>query len=140
MALRYSYDTGQGGWVLDNKGHFQTPYRIGQYYGQNVQGFRAYQDFDGLDTVTPTTEALVLGYSRDNKNQCYIDPEASRNPYVSDGCPSPRTLPVRSALPVRTVRSAKPTISRDMIALIVIIILVVLALGAVSLVRHDFEL
>lgn len=69
MALRYSYDARQGGWVLDNHGLFQTPRRIAHSYGQNTNGFKAYQ---------PEAGNLVLGYGRDRRRQCYVDPEGRR--------------------------------------------------------------
>lgn len=137
MALRYSYDESQGGWVLDNKGHFQTPFRIAQYYGQDVYGFKMNEgntvEVGGLVESDPN--ALVLGYSRDDKNQCYIDPQAPRNPYESEGCPPLKRLPRRSAVaPKRMPKTAKPPKSphttRDMIALVVVFLLSAIAIFA----------
>jgi hypothetical protein len=86
MALRYSYSTEQGGWVLDNKGSFQTPFRIGQHLGEYVYGYKAYQGEDGLEELRGVDgkgdnthpDALVLSYGRNKKDGIYIDPKGQR--------------------------------------------------------------
>lgn len=141
MALRYSYDVKQGGWVLDNHGLFQTPYRIAQYYGQDVYGFKMGQDLDGLvdlgsvngNGIPGHPGALVLGYGRDDKNQCFIDPNATRNPYESDGCPPPKIIP-RKGAPRSVLALPKPPknkhATRDMVALLVVFLLVIITIFA----------
>lgn len=131
MALRYSYDVEQGGWVLDNKGHFQTPFRIAQYYGQDVYGSHMYDEVMD-DNLPGNTDAIALGYSRDDKNQCFIDSQAPRNPYESDGCPAKKYIPTKS---VTLAKRAPPSTGlwgkhtkRDLLALLVVILLTIVAL------------
>ena len=129
MALRYSYDVKQGGWVLDNKGHFQTPFRIGHYYGQDVHGSRMYDEVLN-DDLPGNTDALVLGYARDDKNQCYIDPSAPRNPYESEGCPGKKYIPQKSTVLAKRAPAPPPFgkhIRRDLVALLAIFLLTVIA-------------
>ena len=123
MALRYSYDVKQGGWVLDNKGHFQTPFRIGQYYGQDVHGSRTY-DTVLNDDLPGNTDALVLGYARDDKNQCYIDPSAPRTPYESEGCPGKKYIPQKSTTLAKPAPAPKHT---DLVALVTVFLLTAIA-------------
>ena len=135
MALRYSYDINQGGWVLDNKGLFQTPYRIAKYYGQDVQGSHMYDKVLN-DDLPGNTDALVLGYARDDKNQCYIDSDAPRNPYESEGCPAkkyiqpnPTTLSKRKPAP--PAPSSPPFgnhLKRDLVALLVVFLIAAIAI------------
>jgi len=131
MALRYSYDKGQGGWVIDNKGSFQTPFRIGQYYGQDVHGSRMYDEVLN-DDLPGNTDALVLGYARDDKNQCYIDSSAPRNPYESSGCPGKKHIPQKSTTLAKRAPAPPPPsfgthVWRDLVALLAVFLLTVIA-------------
>lgn len=132
MALRYSYDVNQKGWVLDNKGTFQTPFRIGQYYGQDVHGSRVYDEVLN-DDLPGNTDALVLGYARDDKNQCYIDPSAPKNPYESSGCPEEKYIPQKPTTLAKKAPPAPPSsfgthVNRDLVALVVVFLITFIAL------------